>query len=87
MIIMMMMMMMMMMMTMIMMMMILCAGSEEESDIFETEELSQCWTLIHLIIRRMRRIIFTNMFDLPSTIFINRQVKTCFISRVAGSMI
>ena len=70
-----------------MMMMILCAGSEEEPDIFEAEELSQCWTLIHLIIRRMRRIIFTNMFDLPSTIFINRQVKTCFISRVAGSMI
>ena len=44
-------------MMMMMMMMILCAGSEEEPDIFEAEELSQCWTLIHLIIRRMRRII------------------------------
>ena len=37
------------------MLMILCAGSEEEPDIFEAEELSQCWTLVHLII--MRRII------------------------------
>ena len=44
-------------MMMMMMMMILCAGSEEEPDIFEAEELSQCWTLIYLIIRRMRRII------------------------------
>ena len=29
--------------------MLLGARSEEEADVFEAEELRQCWTLVHLI--------------------------------------
>ena len=42
--------------------MLLGARSEEEADVFEAEELRQCWTLVHLITMMvMMMIIMTVM--------------------------